>query len=101
MMSWPTSVRAGEGDLVDVHVAGEGGAGGRAVAGHDVDDAVGEAGFLGSSPTRSAVSGVCSAGFSTTVQPVARAGPHFHACISSGKFQGMIWPTTPTGSCRV
>ena len=26
---------------------GEGGAGGRAVAGHDVDDAVGEAGFLG------------------------------------------------------
>src|SRR5260370_19483829 len=42
----------------------------------------------------SAVSGVCSAGFSTMVQPVARAGPHFQACISSGKFHGMIWPTT-------
>jgi len=41
--------------------------------------------------TRRAVSGVCSAGFSTTVQPLARAGPHFHACINSGKFQGMIW----------
>ena len=35
-------VFAGEGDLVDVHVAAEGGAGGRAVAGHDVDDAVGK-----------------------------------------------------------
>ena len=37
----------------------------------------------------------------TRHEPVARAGPHFQACISSGKFQGMIWPTTPTGSCRV
>ena len=54
---------------------------------------------MASSPTRSAVSGVCSAGFMTTVLPQARAGPHFHASISSGKFQGMIWPTTPTG-CR-
>ena len=24
-------------------------------------------------------------------------GPGFHAAISSGKFQGMIWPTTPSG----
>ncbi len=40
-------VFAGERDLVHVHVLGERGAGGRAVAGHDVDDAVGEAGFLG------------------------------------------------------
>src|SRR5205807_1777969 len=40
-------VFAGEGDLVDVHVTADGGAGGRAVTGHDVDDAVGEAGFLG------------------------------------------------------
>ena len=54
-----------------------------------------------SSPTRSAVSGVCSAGFITTVQPDASAGPSFHACISSGKFHGMICPTTPTGSCFV
>ena len=54
-----------------------------------------------SSPTRSAVSGVCSAGLSTIVQPAARAGAIFHAAISSGKFHGMIWPHTPTGSLRV
>ena len=54
-----------------------------------------------SSPSRSADSGVCSAGLSTTVQPVASAGPSFHAAISSGKFHGMIWPTTPTGSLLV
>ena len=48
---------------------------------------------------RRAVNGVCSAGFITTVLPQARAGPHFQASINSGKFQGMIWPTTPTG-CR-
>ncbi len=54
-----------------------------------------------SSPSRSAVSGVCSAGLSTIVQPAASAGAIFHAAISSGKFHGMIWPQTPTGSCRV
>jgi hypothetical protein len=31
------------------------------------------------------------------VQPAASAGPSFQAAISSGKFQGMICPTTPTG----
>ncbi len=44
------------------------------------------------------MSEVNSAGLSTTVLPIARAGAIFHASISSGKFQGMIWPTTPTGS---
>jgi hypothetical protein len=51
--------------------------------------------------SRSAVSGVCSAGFSTTVLPVVSAGPSFQAAISSGKFHGMICPTTPTGSRSV
>ena len=37
---------AGEGDLVDVHVRGEGGAGGLAEAGDDVDDSGREAGLL-------------------------------------------------------
>jgi len=37
------------------------------------------------------------AAFSTMVQPAASAGAIFHAAISSGKFHGMIWPTTPTG----
>jgi hypothetical protein len=35
-----------------------------------------------------AVRGVCSAVLSTTVLPAARAGPSFHAAMSSGKFQG-------------
>jgi len=26
----------------------------------------------------------------TQVHPIARAGPNFHACISNGKFQGII-----------
>ena len=54
-----------------------------------------------SCPSRSAVSGVCSAGFRTTVQPAASAGAIFHAAISSGKFHGMICPQTPTGSLSV
>ena len=56
-------------------------------AGKTIKDSVGD------------MEGVCSAGLSTTVLPQARAGPHFQASISSGKFHGMIWPTTPTG-CR-
>ena len=54
-----------------------------------------------SSPSRSAVSGVCSAGLNTTVFPAASAGPSFQAAISSGKFHGTICPTTPTGSRSV
>ena len=54
-----------------------------------------------SSPRRSAESGVCSAGLSTMVAPAASAGPSFQAAISSGKFHGMICPTTPIGSMRV
>src|ERR1022692_1299632 len=51
--------------------------------------------------SRSADSGVSSAGFSTTVQPAASTGPNFQAAISSGKFHGMICATTPMGSLRV
>ena len=54
--------------------------------------------FCASRAIRRHVSGVCSAGFITIVQPAASAGPHFQAVISIGKFQGMICPTTPTGS---
>ena len=48
----------------------------------------------------SAVSGVVSAGFSTTVLPQASAGATFHASMSSGKFHGMIWAATPSGRGR-
>ena len=32
--------------------------------------------------------------------PAARAGASFHTAISSGKFHGMICPTTPSGSWK-
>ena len=54
-----------------------------------------------SSASRSEVSGASSAGFSITVQPVAIAGPIFQTLAPSGPFQGMIAPTTPTGSFKV
>ena len=54
-----------------------------------------------SSASRSAESGVSSAGFSTTVLPVASAGPSFQDEMLSGKFHGTIRPTTPSGSRNV
>ena len=50
---------------------------------------------------RRPLSGVCSASFSTMVQPHASAGASFHAAISRGKFQGIICATTPMGSRSV
>ncbi len=93
---------AGEGDLVDAAMLDDRRASRRSIAGHDVDDTVGNAGLLASLAIRKQVSGVCSAGFITIVQPAANAGPHFQATISIGKFQGMIWPTTPPAraACR-
>ena len=44
--------------------------------------------------------GVCSAGLSTTQLPAASAGASFQVAIRIGKFQGMIWPTTPSGSWK-
>ncbi len=54
-----------------------------------------------SSAKRSAVSGVSSAGFNTTVLPAASAGAIFQQAIASGKFHGVISPTTPSGSRTV
>ena len=44
--------------------------------------------------------GVCSAGLSTTQLPAASAGASFQTAIRIGKFHGMIWPTTPSGSWK-
>ncbi len=44
------------------------------------------------------VSGASSEGFNTTVQPVAKAGAIFQIEAAVGAFQGIIAPTTPTGS---
>ncbi len=48
-----------------------------------------------------AVSGVSSAGLSTTVLPAASAGANAHDAIGIGKFHGTITPTTPSGSWKV
>ena len=46
-------------------------------------------------------SGVWLAGLQTTVQPTARAGAILRACSVTGKFHGLIAPTTPTGCFSV
>jgi hypothetical protein len=46
-------------------------------------------------------SGVISEGLMTTVLPAARAGATFQTSSISGKFQGVISPTTPIGSRRI
>src|SRR5438270_545559 len=42
-----------------------------------------------------------SAGLSTTVLPNANAGAAFHSGIATGKFQGVISATTPSGGVSV
>ena len=44
----------------------------------------------------SAVSGVASAGFTTTVQPAASAGATLRVIMASGKFHGVMAAQTPT-----
>ena len=51
-----------------------------------------------SCPSRSADNGASSAGLRTTVQPAASAGDSLFTAIRKGAFQGVIAPTTPTGS---
>src|SRR5690606_14268525 len=42
--------------------------------------------------------GVSGEGWATTVQPMASAAPILRVSIADGKFQGVMTPTTPTGS---
>ena len=46
-----------------------------------------------------AVSGVCSAGLASTVLPAARAAATCPQKMASGKFQGLMASTTPSGRC--
>src|SRR5512138_1068795 len=46
-------------------------------------------------------SDVFDAGLTTTALPHASAGAIFHTASISGKFHGVIAPTTPTGSRKV
>ena len=43
------------------------------------------------------MSGVCSAGFSTIVQPAASAGAALRVGIAAGKFHGVMPAVAPTG----
>ncbi len=52
-----------------------------------------------SSPKRSVVRGVVGAGFMTTVFPARSAGATFIISRITGKFQGVIAATTPSGVC--
>ena len=54
-----------------------------------------------SSPMRSTLRGVSSAGLTTTVLPAARAGTKPQPAMAMGKFHGTIMPTTPRGSWKV
>jgi hypothetical protein len=45
-----------------------------------------------------AITGVCSAGFITTVLPVESAADVMPVRIASGKFHGAMTPTTPRAS---
>ena len=47
------------------------------------------------------MSGVSSAGLSSTVLPAASAGANPQLAIGIGKFHGTITPITPSGSWKV
>ena len=83
-MSLPTSVEPVNATLSISGCSRSSGAGGLAETGDDIDDAVGNAGFEHQLASRSAVSGVCSAGFSTTTLPQASAGASFPRAIAGG-----------------
>ena len=51
-------------------------------------------------PSSSEVSGASSGALRTTVLPAASAAAPLRQAMCSGKFQGMIMPTTPIGSLR-
>ena len=53
------------------------------------------------STNRREVNGVSSDGFHTTVFPQTSAGAIFHSGTATGKFQGVINPTTPSGWRKV
>ncbi len=53
---------------------------------------------MNAAASRSPISGVIGDGLKTTVFPAANAGPILRLARLSGKFHGVMTPTTPTGS---
>ena len=75
---------------------------GAAGAQDHVEHALGHAGALeDATRRRRAVSGVSVAGLKTTVLPATSAGAIFQTGMATGKFQGVMQATTPSGWRRV
>ena len=91
--------RAGEADLVDVGVGCQRLADDLALADHAVRHTRRQR-SMRSSSSKIAIddAGASLAGLSTNVQPVAMAAPILRSGRSTGSFQGVISPHTPTGS---
>ncbi len=73
---------------------------GIAVALHQLHHSGGQLGRQQSMQARSRHAGASSEGFHTHTLPYASAGASFQAGIASGKFHGVISPTTPRGRRR-
>ena len=86
--------------LRDQRVRGQRLPAGLAVAGDDVDHAVGDARLRDQAPNSSIGAEACSDAFSTTALPAASAGPIFTAERNSWLFHGTTAATTPSGSRR-
>jgi hypothetical protein len=68
-----------------------------APAGDNAQDALGNAGRVGSIGEKERVKDGFGAGSTTTAQPAASAGASFVAVRDCGTFHGTIAATTPTG----
>ena len=72
-------------------------AAGLGVAVHELDQPVGHAALDAGVDERLGAGRACSDGLSTMPLPASSAGKHFHDGMATGKFHGVIIPTTPTG----
>ena len=82
-------------------MGGQGCAAGLAEAGEDVDDAGGEAGLLNELGEAEAGEGCLLGELEDDGAAGGEGGAELQAAMRRGKFQGMIWATTPMGSRTV
>ena len=93
--------RSGECNFVDQIVRRQSRARRLAVSRDDVDHAIREPGFHNQLAQTQRGERRLLGRLQHYCHPEASAGASFHAAINSGKFHGIIWPTTPTGSRSV
>ena len=101
MMCWPTSVEPVKVILSTLGCLTSASPAIEPLPGSTLNTPGGTPASSASSAIRIAVSGVSSAGLSTTVLPAASAGAVFQPTMIMGKFHGTIAPTTPSGSRSV